>query len=63
MPSFGRPLPGRVPLRWKIAALAAATACLVAVAVGVLVHFWTKSDIRSQAEMQAFNSVYGAVNT
>lgn len=60
---FTRPRLDRRPLRWKIAALAAATACLVAAAVGVLVHLWTKDDIRSQAEMQAFNSVYSAVNT
>ncbi|MGW6704439.1 sensor histidine kinase [Streptomyces sp. NPDC054956] len=49
-------------LRWKIAALAAATGCLVAVAVGMLVHFWTKDDIEGQAEMQAFNSVYSAMD-
>ncbi|WP_199827036.1 sensor histidine kinase [Streptomyces sp. WM6378] len=50
-------------LRWKIAALAAATACLVAVAVGLLVHFWTAHDIRDRAEMRAFNSVYSAMDT
>ncbi|HEY9374645.1 HAMP domain-containing sensor histidine kinase [Streptomyces sp.] len=52
-----------MPLRWKIAALAASTACLVAAAVGVLVHMWTASDIRSQAEMQAFNRLYSAMDT
>ncbi|MFC5801163.1 sensor histidine kinase [Streptomyces formicae] len=50
-------------LRWKIAALAATTACLVVAAVGVLVHVWTAKDIRSRAEAQAFNSVYSAVDT
>ncbi|WP_407837328.1 sensor histidine kinase [Streptomyces sp. DSM 116496] len=63
MAPFERPRPGRVPLRWKIAALAAGTACLVAAAVGVLVHLWTASDIRSRAEMQAFNTVYTAMDT
>ncbi|MFB7782640.1 sensor histidine kinase [Streptomyces vinaceus] len=57
------PRPDRVSLRWKIAALAAATACLVAAAVGVLVHLWTASDIRSRAQMRAFNGVYSAVDT
>ncbi|WP_327134921.1 HAMP domain-containing histidine kinase [Streptomyces sp. NBC_01343] len=57
------PRPDRVSLRWKIAALAAATACLVAAAVGVLVHLWTASDIRGRAEMRAFNGVYAAVET
>ncbi|MEU8844299.1 HAMP domain-containing sensor histidine kinase [Streptomyces roseus] len=56
------PRPDRVSLRWKIAALAAATACLVAVAVGVLVHVWTASDIRSRAGMRAFNGVYSAMD-
>lgn len=63
MTPFEKPRPGRVPLRWKIAALAAATACLVAVAVGLLVHFWTASDIRSRAEMRAFNTVHSAMDT
>ncbi|MFZ3500203.1 sensor histidine kinase [Streptomyces sp. 5.8] len=63
MAPFERRRPGRVPLRWKIAALAAGTACLVAVAVGVLVHLWTASDIRSRAEMQAFNTVHSAMDT
>ncbi|WP_329488615.1 HAMP domain-containing histidine kinase [Kitasatospora sp. NBC_01246] len=49
-------------LRWKIAALAAATACLVAVAVGVLVHLWTAQDVRSRAEARAFNAVYSAMD-
>ncbi|MFD7596394.1 sensor histidine kinase [Kitasatospora sp. NPDC059812] len=56
------PRPARAPLRWKIAALAAATACLVAAAVGVLVHLWTAHDIRSRAEAQAFNAVYSAMD-
>ncbi|WP_328962996.1 HAMP domain-containing sensor histidine kinase [Streptomyces virginiae] len=51
-----------MPLRWKIAALAAATACLVALAVGVLVHVWTAMDIRSRAEMDATNTVYSAMD-
>ncbi|MFG2874644.1 sensor histidine kinase [Streptomyces sp. NPDC048337] len=51
-----------MPLRWKIAALAASTACLVAAAVGVLVHEWTAQDIRNRAEAQAFNSVYSAMD-
>ncbi|KJY33292.1 histidine kinase, partial [Streptomyces sp. NRRL S-444] len=55
--------PARASLRRKIAALAAATACLVAVAVGVLVHLWTASDIRSRAERDAFNAVYSAMDT
>ncbi|MER6448818.1 sensor histidine kinase [Streptomyces venezuelae] len=54
--------PARAPLRWKIAALAAATACLVALAVGVLVHVWTAMDIRSRAEMEATNTVYSAMD-
>ncbi|WKD34218.1 sensor histidine kinase [Streptomyces xanthophaeus] len=54
--------PARVPLRWKIAALAAATACLVALAVGVLVHVWTAMDVRSRAEMEATNTVYSAMD-
>ncbi|MFD9261430.1 sensor histidine kinase [Streptomyces sp. NPDC059538] len=54
--------PARVPLRWKIAALAAATACLVALTVGVLVHLWTAGDIRDRAEMEATNSVYSAMD-
>ncbi|MFI9103586.1 sensor histidine kinase [Streptomyces fildesensis] len=62
MHSFHRLRPARVPLRWKIAALAAATACLVAVAVGLLVHVWTAQDIRGRAEMRASNGVYSAVD-
>ncbi|MCX5122631.1 HAMP domain-containing histidine kinase [Streptomyces sp. NBC_00347] len=61
--SFRRPGPRRVPLRWKIAALAAATGCLVAAAVGVLVHVWTARDIRETAEMHASNNVYSAMET
>ncbi|MEU7581086.1 HAMP domain-containing sensor histidine kinase [Streptomyces sp. NPDC041068] len=57
-----RPRPVRVPLRWKIAALAAATACMVALAVGVLVHVWTASDIRSRSEMQVTNTLYEAMD-
>ncbi|GHE13611.1 sensor histidine kinase [Streptomyces alanosinicus] len=53
---------GRASLRWKIAALAAATACLVVAAVGVLVHLWTAHDIRDRAEAQAFNTVYSAMD-
>lgn len=59
---FPRLRPARASLRWKIAALAAATACLVAVAVGVLVHLWTARDIRERAEARAFNSVYAAMD-
>ncbi|WP_432277578.1 HAMP domain-containing sensor histidine kinase [Kitasatospora brasiliensis] len=55
-------MPRGVSLRWKIAALAAATACLVAVAVGVLVHLWTAQDIRGRAEARAFNAVYAAMD-
>lgn len=64
-----RPFPSRraraarVSLRWKIAALAAATAGLVAAAVGVLVHVWTAHDIRDRAQMRAFNAVYSAIDT
>ncbi|MFJ9456459.1 sensor histidine kinase [Kitasatospora sp. NPDC101447] len=54
--------PRRTSLRWKIAALAALTACLVAAAVGVLVHLWTAQDIRSRADARAFNTVYSAVD-
>ncbi|MFJ5806225.1 sensor histidine kinase [Streptomyces sp. NPDC093093] len=59
---FTRPRPVRASLRRKIAALAAATACLVAAAVGVLVHLWTAQDIRSRAEARAFNGVYSAMD-
>ncbi|MCA6091374.1 HAMP domain-containing histidine kinase [Streptomyces sp. SCA3-4] len=62
MRPFPRLRPARPSLRWKIAALAAATACLVAVAVGVLVHVWTAQDVRDQAEAQAFNGVYSAMD-
>ncbi|MFJ6758595.1 ATP-binding protein [Streptomyces sp. NPDC091273] len=60
---FHRLRPARVSLRWKIAALAAATAFLVVAAVAVLVHVWTAQDIRSRAEAQAFNTVYSAMAT
>ncbi|MEV8017901.1 HAMP domain-containing sensor histidine kinase [Streptomyces sp. NPDC086554] len=63
MHPFHRLHPARASLRWKIAGLAAATACLVAVAVGVLVHLWTAQDIRDRAEGQAVNSVYAAMDT
>ncbi|MGE6733160.1 HAMP domain-containing protein, partial [Streptomyces sp. NPDC059900] len=63
LPSFRRLRPARVALRWKIAALAAATACLVAAVVGVLVHLWTARDIRSRAEAGAVNTVYSAMDT
>lgn len=49
-------------LRWKIAALAAATACLVALVVGLLVHGWTAHDIRHRAERQALNGVTSATD-
>ncbi|WP_411144591.1 sensor histidine kinase [Streptomyces sp. x-80] len=62
MRPFRRLWPERVPLRWKIAGLAAATACLVAVVVGVLVHLWTAHGIRVRAERDAFNSVYSATD-
>ncbi|MFE3554199.1 sensor histidine kinase [Streptomyces sp. NPDC059193] len=57
-----RPRRGRVPLRWKIAALAAATACTVAVVVGLLVHAWTAHEIRYRAERQAFDGVTSAMD-
>ncbi|WP_374777647.1 HAMP domain-containing histidine kinase [Streptomyces sp. NBC_01310] len=57
-----RSRPARVSLRWKIAALAAATACLVVAAVGVLVHVWTAQDIRDRAQGQALNRLYSAVD-
>ncbi|MFJ3722957.1 ATP-binding protein [Streptomyces sp. NPDC090045] len=60
---FPRLRPARVSLRWKIAALAAATALLVVAAVGVLVHLWTAREIRSRAEARAFNTVYSAMAT
>ncbi|MER6314821.1 HAMP domain-containing sensor histidine kinase [Streptomyces sp. NPDC001581] len=63
MRPFHRLRPARVSLRWKIAALAAATAFLVVAAVGVLVHLWTAQDIRGRAEAQAFNTVYSAMTT
>ncbi|MFJ7959557.1 ATP-binding protein [Streptomyces sp. NPDC096319] len=52
----------RTTLRWKIAALAAATALLVVAAVGVLVHLWTAQDIRGRGEARAFNAVYAAMD-
>ncbi|GHG63651.1 two-component sensor histidine kinase [Streptomyces griseocarneus] len=62
MRPFHRLRPALASLRWKIAALAAATACLVAVAVGALVHVWTAQDIRDSAGAQAFNAVYSAMD-
>ncbi|MCP3756829.1 HAMP domain-containing sensor histidine kinase [Streptomyces sp. TBY4] len=62
MPFSDQPRQPRVTLRWKIAALAAATACLVALVVGLLVHVWTKHDIRHRAERQAFNAVTSAAD-
>ncbi|MGW2251052.1 sensor histidine kinase [Kitasatospora sp. NPDC001660] len=58
-PGCGR---GRTSLRWKIIALAALTACLVAATVGVLVHVWTAQDIRDRTDAQAFNTVYSAMD-
>lgn len=52
-----------MPLRWKIASLAGATACLVVAVVGVLVHVWSVDDVRGRAEREAFNGVYSAMNT
>jgi len=60
--SFRRLWPPRASLRWKIAALAAATACLVVATVGVLVHLWTARDIRDRAEARAINSLYSAMD-
>ncbi|MFI5760144.1 sensor histidine kinase [Streptomyces sp. NPDC051563] len=62
MPAFDRPQQPRVPLSWKIAALAGATACLVALVVGLLVHVWTKHDIRHRAERQARDDVVSATD-
>ncbi|MFJ6939635.1 ATP-binding protein [Streptomyces sp. NPDC101132] len=61
MPAYDPPRRGRGSLRWKIAALATAAACLVAAAVGVLVHLWTARDIRDRAHREAFNGVYSAM--
>ncbi|CAM5476677.1 two-component sensor histidine kinase [Streptomyces avidinii] len=52
----------RLSLRWKIAALAAATACVVALVVGLLVHAWTAHDIRHRAERQALAGVTSATD-
>ncbi|MEV5877471.1 HAMP domain-containing sensor histidine kinase [Streptomyces sp. NPDC052101] len=62
MRPFHRLRPDLASLRWKIAALAAATACLVVATVGVLVHLWTARDIRYRAEARAFNGVYSAMD-
>ncbi|MFF1909019.1 sensor histidine kinase [Kitasatospora sp. NPDC058218] len=62
MRPFPRLRPARTSLRRKIAALAAVTACLVAAAVGVLVHVLTARDIRDRAGAQAFNAVYSAMD-
>ncbi|MFE9555353.1 ATP-binding protein [Streptomyces sp. NPDC006692] len=60
--SVNRLRPARASLRWKIAGLAAATACLVAAAVGVLVHLWTAHDVRDRATADALNGLYSAVD-
>jgi signal transduction histidine kinase len=52
-----------MPLRWKIASLAGATACLVVAVVGVLVHVWSVDDVRGRADREAFNGVYSAMAT
>ncbi|MCI3928498.1 HAMP domain-containing sensor histidine kinase [Streptomyces sp. AN091965] len=57
-----RPRQGRTSLRWKIAALAAATAFLVVAVVGVLVHMWTEADIRDRARARALNTLYSAMD-
>ncbi|GHI06211.1 sensor histidine kinase [Streptomyces cellostaticus] len=62
MRPFHRLRPARASLRWKIAALAAATACLVVAAVGLLVHGWTAQDIRDRAQARALNTVYSAMD-
>lgn len=62
MRTFHRLRPALASLRWKIAALAAATACLVVAVVGVLVHVWIAHDIRDRAEAEAFNTVYSAMD-
>ncbi|WP_435603575.1 sensor histidine kinase [Streptomyces sp. bgisy130] len=62
MVRFRRLRPDLTSLRWKIAALAAVTACLVVAAVGVLVHLWTADSIRDRAEAEAFNGVYSAMD-
>ncbi|MEV0449683.1 HAMP domain-containing sensor histidine kinase [Streptomyces sp. NPDC050600] len=62
VPPARRPRRRRTTLRWKIAALAAATALLVVAAVGVLVHLWTAHDIRGRGEARAFNAVYAAMD-
>ncbi|MFE4259265.1 sensor histidine kinase [Streptomyces sp. NPDC056883] len=62
MSSSGRPRPPLLTLRWKIAALAAATGCLVALVVGLLVHGWTAHDIRHRAERQALSRVISATD-
>ncbi|MFJ3837985.1 sensor histidine kinase [Streptomyces sp. NPDC090054] len=61
-PSIHLPGRRRVPLRWKIAALAASTACLVVAAVGLLVHLWTAQDIHQRARAQALNALYSAMD-
>ncbi|MEU5772817.1 HAMP domain-containing sensor histidine kinase [Streptomyces venezuelae] len=57
------PRSGSMPVRWKIAALAAACAGLVAATVGVMVHVWTRWDIQARAEAEALNKLYSAVDT
>ncbi|MEU6759224.1 HAMP domain-containing sensor histidine kinase [Streptomyces sp. NPDC046685] len=54
--------PARASLRWKIAGLAAITACLVVAVVGVSVHLWTADDIRERGEARAVNTLYSAMD-
>ncbi|MEW2139071.1 HAMP domain-containing sensor histidine kinase [Streptomyces sp. NPDC005409] len=54
--------PARASLRWKIAGLAAVTACLVVAVVGVSVHLWTADDIRDRGEARAVNTLYSAMD-
>ncbi|WP_424216875.1 ATP-binding protein (plasmid) [Streptomyces sp. BI20] len=49
-------------MRRKIAALAAATACCVAFAVGLIVHVWTDANIRWQSEAQVFNRLHTSMD-
>ncbi|MFF8269586.1 ATP-binding protein [Streptomyces sp. NPDC016562] len=60
--SLHRLWPARASLRWKIAGLAAVTACLVVAVVGVSVHLWTADDIRDRGEARAVNTLYSAMD-
>lgn len=62
MRPFHRLWPARVSLRWKIAGLAAITACLVVAAVGASVHLWTADDIRDRGGARAVNTLYSAMD-